>query len=104
MRFLIRVASLVGFLLFASTAWGQLQGPETGSTGIVARMHDPGVTPNTMVDGQNNGDNVTGNSFVTMAQGIALAKEQERAAADLRDIAAVARRYRDAKAKEHASN
>ena len=102
MQIIIRIIGVVGaMLMLGGVAFGQigsggLRANDT-STAEPARMHDPGVTPNIMVDGQNPEGAPARQSFMAWKDAVALGRR--RAAADTSPIPLgdVARMYRTPK-------
>lgn len=100
MRTIIKVAMLTFLMGIATAAFGQNQASEVGTTGIVARMHDPGVTPDVMVVASGTSDSYAsvGPRFLPWAEAVALGKERRQELHYPPSLGEVARRYREEKA------
>lgn len=99
MRTAIRIASVIGaMLMLGGVAFGQigsggLRANDT-STAEPARMHDPGVTPNIMVDGQNPEGAPARQSFMSWQDACALGRKHYAQQHQPESLGDVARRYR----------
>ena len=88
------------YVLLCSGAQGQsssgLRANDT-STAEPARMHDPGVTPNLMVDGQNPEGAPAKQSFMSWQDACALGRKHYAEQHTPESLGDIARRYRDEK-------
>lgn len=106
MRNILKLGIFIGAMLTASAAFGQgsisssggLQASDTSSA-QPARMHPSPETPNIMVVGENDGENVAGNHFVNWSDAVALGRQQKHELKNPPSLGDIARKYRAEKAQ-----
>jgi hypothetical protein len=103
MRYIYRIIGVIGALFFMSgvafgqgsiSATGGWTGPQGAPAEVDAHMANIPPTPNVMVDGQNDGDNIAGNKFLPWRDAVALGKIQHHELHYPESLGDVARRYR----------
>jgi hypothetical protein len=103
MRYIYRIIGVIGALFFMSgvafgqgsiSATGGWTGPQGAPAEVDAHMANIPPTPNVMVDGQNDGDNIAGNKFLPWRDAVKLGRAHYLAQHAPESLGDVARRYR----------